>query len=259
VESPTNAPKRHDYIDVNGLRTYHEVHGDGEPLLLLHGGFCPAETMAGLTAQLAAHFQVYFPERRATGRTPDAPGPITYELMAEDTIAFLAAVNVPSAHVVGWSDGAVVGLLVALRRPDLVRHLVLIGQYINQDGMPPGMREMLAQEQMPDMLPPMFRELYAAVSPDGPAHWDVVTDKMWQLYRTEPQMSLSALAAVRAPTLILIGEHDLVTMEHAEAMRDALPDGRLEVVPGADHGMPMRQPEEVSRVVLPFLGAHITE
>lgn len=159
----------------------------------------------------------------------------------------------PPARLVGWSDGAVVALLVALRRPDLVRRLVLIGQYANQDGATPQVREMMALDEMPDMLPPMLRDLYAAVSPDGPEHWPVVVGKLWQLYRTEPNISLTELANVKAPTLILIGEHDLVTVEHAEAMREAIPEARLEIVPDADHGLPMERPDIVSRAVIDFL------
>ena len=92
----------------------------------------PIETFSGLRALLTPHFRVYLPERRAHGRTPDVPGPLTYDLMAQDTIAFMEAVGLDSAHLVGWSDGAMVGLLVAMRRPDLVRRLVMIGQHLNR-------------------------------------------------------------------------------------------------------------------------------
>jgi pimeloyl-ACP methyl ester carboxylesterase len=254
MQSVANAPKVQDYVDAGGVRTYYEAHGSGEPLVLLHGGFCPVETFGGLTPLLADRYRVYLPERRGHGRTPDVDGPISYDLMADDTIAFMEAVGLPSAHLVGWSDGAVVGLLVALRRPDLVRRLVLIGQYANMDGIRPEMTELLKLEQMPDMLPPMLRELYAAASPDGPAHWDVVVDKLWQLYRTEPNIPLGELATVSAPVLIVAGEHDFPTEEHLEAMRRALSDGRLEVVPNATHGLPMEQPEVVARLMVDFLG-----
>jgi pimeloyl-ACP methyl ester carboxylesterase len=242
-----------DYVDAGGVRTYYEVHGGGDPLVLLHGGFCPIETFAGLTPLLAEHYRVYLPERRAHGRTPDIEGPITYEAMAQDTIAFLKAVDLASANFVGWSDGAVVALLVALRRPDLVRRLVMIGQGVNPEGLQPEVIAMTEQETMPDMLPPMLEQLYAAVSPDGPEHWAVVKDKLWQLYRREPNLALSELARVAAPTLLIIAEHDIPTVEHAEAMQRALPDARLEVVPDATHGLPMEKPEVVARLVLDFL------
>ena len=253
MTTPHRDLKVQDYVDAGGLKTYYEAEGAGEPLVLLHGGFCPIETFGGLTPMLAEHYRVYQPERRAHGRTADVEGPLTYELMAQDTIAFLDAVDLPSAHLVGWSDGAVVGLLVALRRPDLVRRLVLIGQHINPEGLLPEVIEMMKLDKMPDMLPPMLKDLYAAVSPDGPEHWDVVLDKMWQMIKTEPNIAFAELEQVSAPTLVIVADHDFPTVEHAQAMQKSLPDARLEVVPDATHGLPMEKPDVVARLVLDFL------
>src|SRR6476661_7081003 len=124
------------YVDVEGVRTYYEVTGTGEPLILLHGGLCPAETFDPLTPVLAERYRVYVPERFGNGRTPDIEGPITYENMAQHTIAFMDVLGIESAHLAGWSDGALVGLLVAMRRPKLVRKLVLIDQFVTLDGAP---------------------------------------------------------------------------------------------------------------------------
>ena len=117
MDPKTIEPKVQDYVDAGGLRTYYEAVGAGDPLILLHGGFCTVETFSGLTSLLAERYRVYAPERRAHGRTPDVDGPISYGLMARDTIAFLEALDLPASHLVGWSDGAVVALLVALRSP----------------------------------------------------------------------------------------------------------------------------------------------
>ncbi len=87
------AEKDQGYVDAGGLRTYYEVEGTGDPLVLLHGGLTTIETFGGLTPTLAQHYRVYLPERRGHGRTPDVEGPITYEIMAQDTIAFMAAVG----------------------------------------------------------------------------------------------------------------------------------------------------------------------
>src|SRR5262249_22095921 len=114
------------YIDANNVHTYYEVTGRGEPLVLLHGGMCTIDTFAGLAAELAPSYRVHLPERRGHGRTADVPGPITYDNMAVDTIAFIDALGIGPVHLVGWSDGAVVGLKVALTRPDLVKSLAFI-------------------------------------------------------------------------------------------------------------------------------------
>lgn len=115
------------YVDVNGLNTYYEVHGRGEPLILMHGGFCTVETFAKMLPGLAEHYRVFVPERRGHGRTPDVDGPYTYQAMAADTTGFMQALGIESAHLVGYSDGANTALIVAMERPDLVRKLVSIG------------------------------------------------------------------------------------------------------------------------------------
>ena len=241
------------YVDAGGLNTYYEVNGAGDPLLLLHGGFCPAETFDGLTPGLAEAYRVYLPERRGHGRTPDVDGPITYEIMAQDTIAFMDALDIRDAHVVGYSDGAVVGLHVALQRPYFVSKLVLIGQALNHDDLPAQVQEILREGMTPEILPPFLRELYASVSPDGPEHFDVVFEKLKATWETAPSFELSELEHLSVPTLFMLGDGDMVTVEHAGAVQRAIPDAQLAVVPGASHGLPMEKPELVSRLVVDFL------
>jgi pimeloyl-ACP methyl ester carboxylesterase len=250
-------PRRGAYIDANGVRTYYEIEGVGAPLVLLHGGMCAIETFEGLRRELVDQYQVILPERRGHGRTPDVEGPYSYDQFADDTAAFLDSLGVAHAHVVGFSDGATVGLLVALRRPDLVATLTHIGQPVNLDGIQPEFRDMLTLDRMPQgMLPPVLRELYEAVSPDGADHWEVVLDKTWQMIRTEPNLDMHELTAVSAPTLVVVADHDITTVAHAEQMSDALPDGSLEVVPNATHGLPMEQPDVLARLLEDFLSSH---
>ena len=116
------------YVNAGGVHTYYEVSGEGEPLVMLHGGLATAESWAMQVPALAERYRVYVPERRGHGRTPDVGGPITYEMMAADTAAFLDAAGTGATHLVGWSDGAVVGMPVALRRPELVLKLAVIEQ-----------------------------------------------------------------------------------------------------------------------------------
>jgi len=99
----------------------------------------------------------------------------------------------------------------------------------------------------------MFRQMYAAVSPDGPEHFDVVFDKLAPLWRGDPGIALDDLAAVTAPTLVLAGDDDVLTIEHAAALARALPDAQLAIVPGTSHALPMEKPEVVNRLLLDFL------
>lgn len=248
-----------EHVDAGGVRTYYEAEGNGDPMLMLHGGLCAIETFGGLREQLTQHYRVYLPERRGTGRTPDVDGPYHYEEMAQDTIAFMQAIGLTSCHVLGFSDGANVGMIMALRHPELVGTQVFIGGNINHDGDPPEAKGMLQLDAMPqEAIPPMLRDLYAAVSPDGGDHWDVVLDKTWKMIQTEPTMSLDDLRRVSTPTLMLFGEQDFVTAEYAAEMQAALPNSTLIIVPGASHGLPMELPDVVARHVVDFLAGAST-
>jgi pimeloyl-ACP methyl ester carboxylesterase len=149
------------------------------------------------------------PERRGHAHTPDVDGPLTYGVMAEDTIAYLEAVVSEPAHLIGWSDGAVVALLVAQRRPDLVGHMVLIGQYYNSSGRVPGsdLDRLLHSEEAKSFL----RQGYDQVSPDGPGHFPVVYAKMMAMIDSEPELDLAALGTVLTPILVVQGDRDEVT------------------------------------------------
>ena len=251
-------PTVRDRIDTCGLATYYEIHGSGQSLVYLHGGFNSIEMLGEALPTLAEHHRVYVPERQGHGRTPDRDGPITFETMARDTIAFLDAMDLSAPNVVGFSDGAMVAIHVALMRPDLVGRLVLIGSAANQDGVPPAYAEMMRQFT-PDTFPRMFRELYGAISPDGPDHFPVFFEKAKPNF-FDPGFTLEQLAGVRSPTLVLIGDDDCVTVEHAAAMVRALPGGsQLAVVPGASHGLPFEKPELVNRLVLDFLAPQQVE
>ncbi len=245
-----------EYVDAGGVRTYYELAGDGDPLILLHGGMCTVETLDAQTPALARRYRVYVPERRGHGRTADLDGPITYEVMAADTIAFMEAVGSGRAHLVGYSDGALVALLVALQRPELVDRLVLIGQYVNFEYLRPELEAMMGALTA-DVLPPMLRELYAAASPDGPEHFEVVFDKLAAVWRSDPGIAFARLADVQAPTLVLLGDRDAISLEHAAAMQRALPVAQLGVVPGATHALPMEKPELTNRLMLDFLAAEL--
>jgi pimeloyl-ACP methyl ester carboxylesterase len=237
------------YVSLAGVRTWYDDHGRGDPLLLLHpgGGGVDARALGPTVGPLAAEFHVYTPERRGHGRTPDVPGPITLDAMAQDTIAFLETVVGRPAHVAGMSDGAIVALLVALRRPDLVNRLVLVAGVFHFSGWHPHVID-------PSNEPPEFlARLYAEVSPDGPDHYPVIVSKLAQMHLTEPALSADDLRQVQSRTLVMVGDDDEVQLEHAIAMYRAIPDGELMVVPRTSHGLLHEKPELCNDVMLTFL------
>src|SRR5215207_5944632 len=145
------------YVDLDGVRTWYDEHGEGESVVLLHPGGADARAWAPNLDPLAARFRVFTPERRGHGRTPDVEGPITYELMAADTVAFLERAVGGPAHLVGCSAGASVALVVALRRPDLARRVVLISGVFHRDGWVPG--AINPEAEPPDVLARGYAEL----------------------------------------------------------------------------------------------------
>jgi len=240
------------YIDVAGRRIWHETSGSGVPVVLLHGAFGGASSWtAQRPALVEAGFAVYLPERRGHVHTPDIAGPLTYSVMADDTISYLEAVVPGPAHLVGWSDGAVVGLLVAQRRPDLVSRLVLIGQYYNSDGKTPsGLTTELFDIDSDAVR--FLRQEYDAVSPDGPEHFPVVFAKTVAMINTEPEIDLDTMSVVRAETLVLQGDRDEVTVEHSLAVTRSIPSARLAVLPGT-HALPLESPAVVNPLLVSFL------
>lgn len=242
-----------EYIDAAGLRTYYEVHGDGEPVVLLHGGLATADSWARQVPELSRHYRVYVPERRGHGRTPDVAGPITYAAMAADTAAWLDALSLRDVRLIGWSDGGAVAALVAISRPDLVRKLVIIGQYLSLDGEWPSSRAALDGFADDPGTRTMFENLHAPLSPDGPEHFPVVYDKMMALWRDEPQIPLAEIAKIVAPTLIMQGDGDWVRVEHSAELARTISDAQLAVVPGTSHALPLEKPGLVNTLLLDFL------
>jgi len=242
------------YVDVNGLKTYYEVHGDGPPLLLLHGGFGNALSMAPMRNILSNHYRVYLPERRGHGHTADI-GEITYELMAEDTAGFMGAVGIERAHIVGYSDGAIVCFYLGMRRPQMVNGLVPVSGNFRWDGLTEHSRAMF-EKSTPEAFAQVLGELvahYNEVSPDGPGHFPAVFSKLQQLFLSEPNLTTEDLAAIKAPTLVLAADRDLMRIEHTVELHQAIKGSQLCVIPGANHGLVFDRADEVCAAVLRFL------
>jgi pimeloyl-ACP methyl ester carboxylesterase len=212
------------------MATWYEHRGEGEPLVLLHPGMADARAFDPNIDALAARFHVYTPERRGHGRTPDLDGPITYEGMARDTIDFLETIVGGPAHLLGCSDGAIVALITALLRPDLVRRLVLVAGVFHRDGWHP------SAVNWPEGLDP-----------------ESVPGKMARMQASEPTLTASDLAGVRSRTLVMIGDDDEVSLEHAAELYRGLPDGELAVVPGTSHGLLVEKPALCNAIALDFL------
>jgi pimeloyl-ACP methyl ester carboxylesterase len=238
-------------VAVGGSPTWYAEYGAGDPLVYLHGGFSSSRELEPVRESYAAKFHVFAPDRRGHGRTPDVPGPFSYELFAADTIAFLEEVVGGPAHLVGYSDGAIAALHVALARPDLVRRMVLISGQFHQSGLLPAFFH--GPDAVAELQATPLAARYAEQSPDGAEHFPVVATKIVQIALTGPTLAAEQLAGVPARTLVMSGDDDAVTLEHTIEMYRSLPQAELAVVPGTSHVLIMEKPALVTQLALDFL------
>ena len=234
-------------VDLASVAMWYGERGEGDPCVLLHPGGAGVDSRA-LTPTVEAlcqRFHVYTPEQRAHGRTADVSGPITYELMAGDTIAFIEAVIGRPVRLLGCSDGAVVALLVARRRPDLVQRLAFVAGVFHHDGWEDGVLD--------GDPPPFLRASYAEVSPDGAEHYDVVVDKLAAMHACAPELTAADLRDVTIRTLVMFGDDDEVRLEHGIAMYRSLANAELAIVPGTSHGLLVEKPGLCNQVITEFL------
>jgi pimeloyl-ACP methyl ester carboxylesterase len=242
---------------VRGTPAYYEVHGDGEPVLLLHGGFCSIEMMRPQLEALSADFAVYAPERPGHGRTPDVPGEIGYAGSLADTVAFMDAVGLADAHVVGFSDGAIIGLLLALQHPARIRSLVAISGNLDPSGFVESDSNSGGETDAAPG-PDRTREFYDRLSPDGPGHAEVVLAKLMRLWTTEPAIDPAHLARVGASTMIMAGDRDVIRLDHSALMAGSIPGAQLCIVPGAGHDLLETRGDFVTYAVSEFLAQRRT-
>jgi pimeloyl-ACP methyl ester carboxylesterase len=235
------------YVELGGLRTWYGEQDVGDPLVALHPGLVDARAFGANLAVWSERFHTFTPERRGHGHTPDVEGPLTFEQMAADTVAFIETVVGRPTRLLGVSDGAIVALLTAVRRPDLVTRLVAIAGPAHHQGWLPEAIDPANE------APAFMHQAYGEVSPDGIDHYPVVLAKMAQTHLVEPTLTPADLGRIGCRTLVMVGDDDEVRLEHAIEMYRALPDGELAVVPGTSHGLLVEKPELCNQIILDFL------
>jgi pimeloyl-ACP methyl ester carboxylesterase len=225
------------YAEVNGLRLYYEIHGEGAPLFLLNGGTASIELPSMAIPFFAREFQVIAVEQMGHGRTADAMDrEFHYHDMAEDTVELMRQLEIDSAFVFGLSDGGIVGFDIAMHHPERVRKLAVTGSNFRTDGYVEGVFDWLVTVT-PEDWPADFRKVYERLSPDGPSHWPIVLKRLQDMWSVEPDYTLEQMASIKAPTLIIVGDRDLIAPEHVVEMFRTISDAQLCVIPNAGHGV----------------------
>ena len=264
----TNKVASGGYAAVNGLNLYYEIHGTGKPLVLLHGGFGTVEMFGQLLPALAQTRQVIAVELQAHGHTADIDRPLRFEAMADDIAALINQLGLTNADLCGYSLGGGVALQTAIRHPNAVHKLVLVSAPCKRVGWYPedlaGMAAVNAEAALGWVGSPMH-EAYVRVAP-RPEDWPVLAGKVGELLRQDYDWS-AHVAAMKIPTLIVIGDADGVRPAHAVELlgllggakavgiMDALPASKLAVLPGTSHYTILTRTDLLLPIITPFLDA----
>lgn len=257
------------YAPVNGLRMYYEVHGSGEPLILIHGGLGATEMFADLIPALSKTRQLIAVDLQGHGRTADIDRPITFEALADDIAGLMKYLAIEKADIMGYSLGGGVALRTTIRHPELVRKLVVVSFAFRRDGWYPeivaGMSQMSAAAAEPLKQTPMY-QLYSRIAPRA-EDWPVLLAKVGALLRKDYDWS-QEIAAIKVPALLVFGDADAVRTAHAVEFFELLGGGkkdggwdgsglsnaRLAILPGLTHYNVFSSPA-LEALVTPFLQA----
>ena len=257
------------YAPMNGLNMYYEIHGMGKPLVLLHGGLATIDALFGqLLPLLAQTRQVIAVELQAHGHTADIERPLSFELMADDIAALIKHLGLEHADIFGFSLGGGVALQTTIRHPEVVRKLVVVSAVYKRDGWYPevlaGMASMNAEAAEAMVGSPMH-EAYVNTAPK-PVDWSALVAKSGQLLRQDYDWS-TAVASIKAPTLIVVGDADSVRVDHAvelfgllgggkmDGAMGGLPNSQLAVLPGTTHFSILARTDLLLPIIPAFLDA----
>jgi pimeloyl-ACP methyl ester carboxylesterase len=243
------------YIPIRGSRIFFETTGEGEPVLLLHGGLGTIDDFASQRPTLAGCFKVVAFERPGHGHTADIAEPFSFAAMLGYTIDFIEASTLGPVNLVGWSDGAILSLLLAISRPDLLKRMVCVSGNFDTSFYTAGTLERFRSATLESFGRDQAKLLrrYDDISPDGPVHFSVVLEKTITMWSREPNITREELAKIKAPTLVMSGDSDVIPLDHTVTLFRSIKGAELCVIPGATHFLLSERPEATTRAILDFL------
>lgn len=235
------------FYDIRGFKMYCEEYGTGMPLLMIHGNGGSIRAFTHNIPYFAAKYRVIAADSRSQGKSKD-PGPaLTFEMMADDEAALLDALHVKSAYVLGWSDGGIVALLLAMRHPDKVIKLAATGANVQPDASA--------------FAPHVWDGDKKRYEADKNKIWKTDAEKnKWKLFMLDweqPNIPFDALHSIGCPCLIICGDHDLISIEHTVKIFQNIPDAALWVVPSSGHATLIQHADEFNKKVNDFFSGPI--
>jgi len=250
VPPPLPALATQGHVDRDGARIWYGMVGKGLPVVLLHGGMASADSWGFEVAPLVrAGHRVILIDSRGQGRSSMPAGALHYAAMASDVIAVLDRLHVRRADIVGWSDGAIVSLIIAIEHPERLRHVFAFGANMDLTGFNPD------ADKSP-MIPRIDAALRASFAHVAPGRdYDAMARAVFAMQGSEPTYSAAQLAAIRGPRILIAdGEHEeFIARSHTDYLAKTIPGARLLILPGVSHFAPWQRPEAFTRAVLDFL------
>ena len=236
-----------EYIKLRNHQVYnYEWDHEGEAVVLLHGGLSKTSSWDYLMVPpLEDEFHVFAYDRTGHGFTGDQPGSLHFEFQCQEAIAYLEDVVKEPAHLIGYSDGGIIALMVAIKRPELVKSIVAIGaNYHYSAPLKDFLEARVSEEDQAE---------YNLISPDAPHTLLEKTIRMNEIWKTEPDISLSEIASIQCPVLVMAGDDDVIAHDHTISLYEALPLGQLAIIPGTSHGLVKEKPALLIAVIMQFL------
>lgn len=227
------------YYNIRGFKMYCEVYGQGRPLLIIHGNHGSINNFIYQIPYFSKKYKVIIADSRAQGKSTDANDSLTYEMMADDYAALLDAMKIDSAYVIGWSDGGINGLLLAIRHPEKVKKLAITGANLVPDTT-------AVPQEVWDIALPTYNELKN--KPDKTAE-DRNEYKLFRLLAEQPHISLDQLQTITCPALVIGGDHDVIKEEHTMLIYKNIPKAYLWILPASGHATPVIYKDDFNKVV----------
>ena len=231
------------YLSTRGFKMYYETYGKGEPLLIIHGNGGSIKDFMYQIPYFARNYQVILADSRAQGKSFDPKDSLTYEMMTDDLNALLDSIHVKNCYVIGWSDGGINGLLLAIRHPDKVKKLAVTGANLWPDTSAVDTKVydmVVAQNRMVD------DSLKRAKKPSAELK---NMHKLMHLLSYEPHITTRQLGTIQCPTLVIGGDHDILLPKHTMLIAQSIPQSYLWIIPNSGHSTPIFYKDDFNRTV----------
>ncbi len=234
------------YQKIRGFKMYYEIYGEGDPVLIIHGNGGSIKSFIYQIPYFSKNYKVIVADSRSQGRSLDNTDSLSYEMMADDFNALLDTLKIPSCNIIGWSDGGINGLLLAIRHPEKVKKLAITGANLWPDStaidpevykiIQKGYNDLISSNTLKKQIDPGFGNKL----------------KLSRLIAKAPHISINELKSIRCPTLVIGGDHDAIRPRHTLLIAEAIPQSYLWIIPNSGHSTPLFYNDQFNKTINTF-------